>query len=270
MKKIILGFVLGLSVTSFAYVLMNPELPSMAGITDTTQIDLTKADEIISDPLQSGMNITAADMNAKFHSLNMKIAKLDCDNKSGVFTENDLSCLIPKNEIKSYKYGIRFGSGVFQVNEYSIYKEDFLNNSLGWNISSSIGLSSLQDGTVNTTSPSNTQVKIEFISNPLPTNQLNCEAIGGNWESDSFSGNVCSIKNLDEETCKINGFAYWKTFSSQQNALTVDTFSSPSVQECRNSFVFGYEDSNEDFMSEPSNLSRLDNYSEILDLYNSL
>lgn len=94
MKKIILGFVLGLSFTSFAYVLINPELPSMVGVTDTTQIDLTKADEIISDPLQPGMTVTSADLNAKFHSLNMKIAKIDCDNQGGTFTEADLSCLV--------------------------------------------------------------------------------------------------------------------------------------------------------------------------------
>lgn len=95
MKKIIIGFILGLSFTSFAsfaYMLINSELPSMVSVSDTTQIDLTKADEIIADPLQPGMSVTSSDLNAKFHSLNMKISKLDCDTKGGTFTEADLLC----------------------------------------------------------------------------------------------------------------------------------------------------------------------------------
>lgn len=102
MRKLTLCLLLGFPLFSFASVLLNGELPSLLGITDTSEIDLNKTDEIIADPLASGMKITAADLNAKFYSLNMKIKKIECDNQGGTFNESNLDCIVSNNVLVEF------------------------------------------------------------------------------------------------------------------------------------------------------------------------
>lgn len=131
MKKKFLFLTLFLSFASFAYTLINAELPSMIGIDDTNQIDLIKANEIIADPIQDTMTINSADLNAKFHSLNMKIAKLKCDNKGGIFNESDLSCSLESWSAISgnwdFSYG-NIGKSDTEANQDAIFSQDLTGN----------------------------------------------------------------------------------------------------------------------------------------------
>ena len=212
MKKIILGFVLGLTFTSFAYVLINPELPSMVGITDTTQIDLTKADEIISDPLvggENGMIITAADLNAKFYSLNMKIDKLDCDNQVGVFTGQE--CLLyflykSDDGIQSYQNSTSFYSKEKMVNSGMTYEYRYTTYAFDANDFSE---------------------RLEIRSTTsFPSDETSCLSLGGTWDNMMWQ---CS---LTRDQCLEAGF-FWELYGAGA------TLESNDNERCWNTIYIG-------------------------------
>lgn len=69
MKKIFLAIILSLSYAA------NSQLPSMQGITDVANITPSEAEDIILDPFTPGMKVNSLDINAKVHSLDMKISR---------------------------------------------------------------------------------------------------------------------------------------------------------------------------------------------------